>query len=272
VGAYWDGGAVRVDLVDPKTGQGAPLGQLGKLAGWSANLVLSADGTRLYGIGNPSGSFINLLVTLDLTMGTWSEVATAQTTQYVLAGATDDGHVIGVYWDGSLEQVDLVDPATGVGVGAGHLGDLHVWFDQLVYDHAAHVVYAWGKDVNNALFLYSLDIDTQVSHAVPVSFAWSFPLGGVASSGALVGMTWDGISEHVETVDPATGTATDAGLLVGTMSITQYGSITYDASTGTAYALGSPPGAGPPKLYTVDVATSQVGSVLPAHGYSLARP
>jgi hypothetical protein len=274
VGAYWNGSVVVVDLVDPTTGQGALLGQLGQLGGWSPNLVLSRDGTRLYGIGNPHGSFANKLVTLDLTSGTWSDVTTAQAQMYVLAGVTDDEHVVGVFWNGSAEEVDLVDPTTGVGASVGQLGDLHTWPDQPAYDHEANIVYAWGWNQANDQFLYGLNVVTHVSQAVPVSLGnWSYPLGGVAPSGAVVGMTWNGAAEVVMSLDPMTGISMPQGTLLGLHDIAQWGAITYDGNAGIAYAIGMPDGSNTANtLYTLDLATSQGASVLAAHAYTLARP
>lgn len=262
-----------MDLVDPKTGQGAPLGQLGQLGGWSPNLVLSADGTRLYGCGNSNGSFANKLATLDLTSGIWSEVTTAPTEMYVLAGVTDDQHVIGVFWTGSVEEVDLVDPATGIGTNVGQLGDLHTWDGQLVYDHAAHVVYAWGQNNANARFLYSLNIETHVSHAVavpPSNVVFSF--GGVAASGDVIGMTWTGAAEVVMKLDPTTGVSTPNGVLVGLQGVPQFGSMAYDANANVAYAIGAPDGSNAGTFYTVDLATNLSTSVVAAQQYALARP
>ena len=273
LGVYWTGSELIVDLVDPTTGKGAPVGQLGQLGGWSGNIVLNADGTRVYGIGNPYGSFVNKLVTLDLTSGIWSDVTTAQSQMYVLAGVTDDEHVIGVFWNGSVEEVDLVDPTTGEGTSVGQLGDLHTWPDQLVYDHAANTVYAWGSNQANAQFLYSLNLDTHASAAVPASAgSWSYPFGGVAWTGAVVGMTWNGTAEAVMSLDPTTGVATPEGTLAGLHDIAQNGSIAYDASAGIAYAVGTPAGSSASTIYTLDLATAQGTAVVAEHTYTLARP
>jgi hypothetical protein len=275
VGVYVDGVRIAADLIDPTTGQGALLGHFVEIGGYSPNVVLGPDGTRLYAMGFLSGSSANVLATLDLGSGTSTAVVTAQTQPYVLAGVTDDGHVIGVFWSGSFEEVDLVDPATGSGTSVGQLGDLTTWQDQLVYDRAGHVVYAWGHDTAGTQLLYSLNLDTHVAATFSVSSSsGSYPFGGVTSGGSLIGVApWNGSYEGGIQFDPRSGLVINGPYMGTGTSTPPAGSVTYDASTRMLYAIGATSGSMPmPVLYAGDLGTGMTTLVVTAQGYTLARP
>ncbi len=111
VGAYWTGSAEAVERIDPVTGAGTFLGNLGDLHWWSNQLVLDADATHVYAVGLPAQSGPPTLYVLDLASGASTQTPIAHS--YTLGGVTDDGRVIGVYWSGAAEAVDLIDSASG---------------------------------------------------------------------------------------------------------------------------------------------------------------
>ena len=273
IGAYANNLGPAFDLIDPVTGQGAPIGHLEQF-GWGSNIVLNAAGNRVYFTGNPYGATGNALATIDFTTGVVTQVITSAPQSYELAGVTDDERAIGVYWDGSKEQVDLVDPVTGAATNAGHLGDLYTWGGELVYDRTRQVVYAWGSDHANQPSLYALRIDTHVSSktsAAGVLGTYAYPMGGIDSLGNLVATTWNGSAEIVNTIDPYTAAQTSKGPLADLHWLTQTGSLVYDPSAGVAYGAGMPASSADYHVYTLDLATGHSSSAPTSHQYILAR-
>jgi hypothetical protein len=248
VAARWTGSAEAVDRIDPLTGAATFLGNLGDLELWSTELVLDRDATHVYAVGMPA-SKVSTLYVLDLATGASTQAPIAH--DYVLGGVTDDGHAIGVYWTGSAEAVDLVDPATGSGAFAGNLGDLQTWSTQLAYDHAAHVLHAIGNDTLGTSQLFSLSLDTHTTVKVPVSTGYF--LGGVTPAGGIVGALWTGTFERVDVIDPATGAGNGQGKL-GDLETWSSGALAYDATTNVAYALGNAAGK-VPEIYALDLAS-----------------
>lgn len=266
VGARWTGSAEAVDRIDPVTGTGTFLGNLGDLHWWSNQLVLDGGATHVYAAGLPATDGPSTLYVLDLASGLSTQTTIAH--DYALGGVTDDGHVIGAYWTGTAEAVDLIDPTTGASVFAGSLGDLQYWSSQLSYDRSAGVVHAIGIDPAGASQLYSLDLGTHASTKVAVSS--SYHLGGVTAAGALVGAFWTGSVERVDEIEPATGVGTERGQLGDLQAWTSSG-LTFDMTANVAYAIGDTDMKAQ-KVYTLDLAT-QVSTGVPTTSlYALARP
>jgi hypothetical protein len=266
VGAYWTGSAEAVDRIDPLTGAGTFVGNLGDLQFWSTQLVLDHDATHVHAVGMPASKVPTLYV-LNLASGVSTQAPIAHS--YTLGGVTDDGHTIGVYWTGAAEAVDLIDPVTGTSTFAGNLGDLQTWSNALAYDHVAHVIHAIGNDAAKVSHLYGLSLDTHASTKVPI--ASGYFLGGVTPAGAILGAFWTGTFEQVDEIDPATGLGTAHGQL-GDLEMWSNGSLAYDTTTNVAYALGMT-ATKAPKVYTLDLAT-QVSAGVPTttQAHVLARP
>jgi hypothetical protein len=199
LGAYWTGSAEYVDVIDTTTGVGTYVGTLGSLATWTFSvLTVNAEGTTVYAFGQTAGG-ADMLYTLDLQTGLSNEVATPE--YEGMAGVTADGKAIGVRWNGSSEEVDLVDPHDGSSTYAGKVGDLMWWSQQSTYDPEGHVVYVLGNDASDSVdYLYALDLDTESVTKTPVSmpmmgyyqFGGYFPvkqsIRGAAALGATVGI------------------------------------------------------------------------------------
>lgn len=266
VGAYWTGSAEAVDRIDPVTGAGTFLGNLGDLHWWSNQLVLDADATHVYAVGLPVESGPPTLYVLDLASGASTQTPIAHS--YALGGVTDDGHAIGVYWSGVAEAVDLIDPASGASAFVGNLGDLQWWSNQLSYDRDARVVHAIGDDPAGVHQVYSLALDTHMSRKMAVSS--SYFLGGLTATGALVGALWSGSVERVDEIAPATGAGTARGQL-GDLHWWTANALTFDVTTGVAYAIGDTE-AKAQKVYTLDLGTGVSTGVPTTHSYVLARP
>lgn len=77
-----------------------------------------------------------------------------------IAGPTAEGRILVAYWTGSAEAVALADPHTGASTLAGYFTGLHWWENQLAYDAARGMAYAWGEDAAGAWHLYSLSVGT----------------------------------------------------------------------------------------------------------------
>jgi hypothetical protein len=266
VGAYWTGSAEAVDRIDPVTGAGTFIGNLGDLHWWSNQLVLDGDATHAYAAGIPATDGPPTLYVLDLESGLSTQTPIAH--NYTLGGVTDDGQVIGAYWTGTAEAVDLIDPVTGASAFAGTLGDLQLWSSQLSYDRHADVVHAIGIDPASASQLYSLALGTHASSKVATSS--SYHLGGVTATGALVGALWTGSVERVDEIEPATGVGTEHGQL-GDLHVWTGSGFTFDAATGVAYAVGDTDTKAQ-KLYTLDLGTKVSTGVPTTSLYVLARP
>jgi hypothetical protein len=265
VGAYWTGSAEAVDRIDPVTGTGTFLGNLGDLQLWSTQLVLDRDATHVYAVGLSPTSASTLYV-LDLAAGTSTQTPIAES--YTLGGVTDDGHAIGIHWTGSAEAVDLVDPVTGSSTFVGNLGDLQTWSLQTAYDRDAHVLHALGNDAAMASRIYSLSLDTHASAKVAV--ASDYFLGGVTATGTLLGATWTGSVERVDVIAPALGVGIAQGQLDDLGAWTN-AAFTVDAAAGVAYASGYT-AAKEQKFYTLELATGVSTGVATAIDYVLARP
>lgn len=270
---WWTGTVFETDAIDPMTGALNYVGNHGDVDSTNGDIVLDASGTHVYLGGGKSGSLTWYISTLDLTTGISSNVAQVQTQAYRLAGATDDGHLLGVFWNGSSEEVDLVDPTTGVGASVGVLGDLHTWGDFLTFDRTSNTVFALGSDANDKEYLYRLEVSTGMSSQDP--FTWTpyvFPLAGFYD-GSLIGTTWNGSGEMVKAIDPNSLTVTDKGLLGDLHDLAQIGAFTIDPSLGVAYCVGSPYASNSFSLYSLDLTN---GGLTTATGlpmaYFLARP
>ncbi len=265
-GAYWTGTAEAVDSIDPATGAGTFVGNLGDLNFWSGQLVLDQAGAHAYAVGT-NAAMQDRLYDLDLATGSSSQAPIAH--GYALAGVTEDGHVLGAYWNGVTEDVDSVDPATGTGTLVGHLGDLKWWSNQITYDHKAHVVHAIGSNALDALHIYSLSLATQVNSSVAITTSPSYVLGGVTATGMLLGAHWNGSAEVVSEIDPATGAATAHGQLGDLMFWSN--SLVLDGAANRAIAIGFSPSK-VQKVYALDLGTQASTGVPVAHSYDLAKP
>lgn len=239
IGAYWNRTSETaaciesVDDISPTTGIGIERGLLADLNTWSTEqFVESEDGLRVGAIGFTTDHQTKLYM-LDLTTGITSAVAVAA--DYMLAGVLTSGQFVGAYWNGSAEQVDLIEPTTGAVTPVGTLGDLHWWSNQFVLDRAAHRVYALGSpgDPGASSKLYSLDLTDGTLTSQP--FSWDGFIGGVTSAGQIVGANF-GLTTgwYVVTIDPTTLVMKQKGALVDIGGLSY---LVYDSTQNIAYSV-----------------------------------
>ncbi len=159
VGGYWDAREVAV-LIDPTTGESTYEGELGSLYTAAHQLTYDAATHTLYAAGQDNGA-VTQLTSLALDSGRTtsvplSAVVDGSVQDFFLGGVTSDGKVIAAHWDGAVEAVTLIDPATAAMTSAGALGDLYWWQSQIVYDAATRTVFAIGENATNVSSIYSL--------------------------------------------------------------------------------------------------------------------
>jgi hypothetical protein len=156
---------------------------------------------------------------------------------YVLAGVTNSGEILAAFWNGSYEEIVLVDPATSHATEVGKLGNLQSWPSQFIYDSKA-TAYAVGQDARFAKYVYSFALEDRKTTTTPIdaidASAGDYMLGGVTSSGVLVTVYGVGAVYYL---DPKTGTPTHVGDFDGMTS--WQGELVYDDAKRTVYAIGN---------------------------------
>ncbi|HVW27027.1 MAG TPA: hypothetical protein VHC69_16795 [Polyangiaceae bacterium] len=184
---------------------------------------------------------------------------------YVFGGLTKDGRVVATFWDGSLENLVLLDPKSGKATFVGYLDDLLWWQRQLIYDDRTRTAYVLGSSVQNERYLYTLPLDdttkrTVVMTAPPPSGAQlSYVLAGTTLTGQLIAAYSTGAGEAIALLDPATGSAMDVGAFDGLAALS--GGLAYDAGNGTVYALGLD-GSGTARVFSYAQQTRRAGSAI----------
>ncbi len=138
-------------------------------------------------------------------------------------------------WNGQQEEVFTLDPTTGMATVFGTVGDLVWWNGSTAVDPQAGQIYVVG---NNEVsdFLYVLD---SVSGALLMSVPIPGPVQGlaIAPDGNLLHARWNGASEDLVRLDPATGFETVIGT-VGDLAFWS-GQTAIDAASETLYVLGN---------------------------------
>jgi hypothetical protein len=273
IGAYWNHTSETasciesVDDLSPTTGVGIERGLLADLNMWSTEqFVETEDGLKVGAVGWTVDRQPKLYV-LDLTTGLTSSVSVPE--DYLLAGVLASGQFVGAYWTGSVEQVDLIDPTTGVATRVGTLGDLQTWSDQFVLDRKANRVYALGTPAGTAPSkFYSLDLaDGTVSSQ---TFAWDGFIGGVTPDGQVVGANFDLTNGwYVVTIDPITVAMTQKGALT---NINGLAYLVYDSTQNIAYSVTEDSTSnGISYLVGLDLTTGVETMVQTGQSYSLAK-
>jgi hypothetical protein len=139
--------------------------------------------------------------------------------------------LVGARWNGSQEEIALIDPVTAAAKVVGAFSDLHTWSNDLVYEPSSNTAYAVGYDAAGAPHLYSLSV---------YGGRWSAPLdqgyviGG--TNGQVLGAYWTGTEELLVQIAPATGQT----LTLGTLGDLRWWSdqLVYDGVRRTIYATG----------------------------------
>ena len=262
--ARWNGSSEVVNALDASGGN-SPAGSFSGLQTWSGQLRVARDGSYAYAAGYDSGDAPKVW-SLNLNTGVSSSVSASQNT--TLGGVTPNGQLIVATWNGSSENVSLMNPSTGATQSVGVLGDLFGWQSQMAYDEKANIVYAIGEDssFSGHYRLYRLDLLTG-THG-QVSVGQSYILGGIRSDGTVIGSYWNGGSQRVVAINPSTGNATDLGSL-GLSG--WHNDLVWDPVGETAYALGSEGMTASYRLYWLEVGTGNSGSVAVDGDYFIGR-
>jgi hypothetical protein len=161
---------MRVDAIDPQSGDEHALGTLGdlnrtNLFGW---LALDATHDVVYALGTAAIESDDLNVyALDLASGSSSSVPVDRE-PWVLAGLRQPASLVAVRWNGKAEVVALIDTKTGQVQEQGVLGDLAIWPGHPVYVAESDSLYAIGLNADNASYLYRFELTKAVTSQLPV--------------------------------------------------------------------------------------------------------
>ena len=127
--------------------------------------------------------------------------------------------------DPSVDELIVIDPATGAAQSVGPLGFTGV--RGLTFDPVTHVLYGCDNATNQ---LIVVDPATGAGTPVgPVGFSSVRDLAFDSSSGVLYGVDWD--ADVLLTIDPATG----AGTAVGPLGFTEVEGLAFDPIGQTLY-------------------------------------
>lgn len=160
---------LRVITIDPATGALSTLATIpGTFGGWSVEHAIDRAADRIYHLeytGAATDPPELSVFTLDATTGallgsapiTLGAAAVSQ-----LGGVKLDnlGRLIGLRWDGTVEEMLAVDPATGVATSLGTVGDLQSWQEQTAYDPSTDRLLVFGNDAAEQPTLYAMDVAT----------------------------------------------------------------------------------------------------------------
>ena len=155
-------GVGAVYYLDPKTGMQTHVGDFDGMTSWQAQLVYDDSKRTVYAIGNSGGFDTFYLFSLNLDTGKTTRpylgAIEGGMINYILGGLTQDGRLVGAYWDGTAEKAILIDPATGSVDIVGTFGNLRMWSGQLVYGGVPSTAFAYGQDPSGAAHFYPVMI------------------------------------------------------------------------------------------------------------------
>ena len=159
VALIWTGTEEGVFLLNPTSGAATQVGALAGLKVWSNQSAFDHAAHVVYAIGQDSANATSLYsFSLDtLTQGPTSPVSSALVNP-ALGGVLPNGSPLAAFWDGTVEWVAQLAPASGEATKIGQLGDLYLWSSNMVLTPAGGSVYATGSDHANAERLYSMTV------------------------------------------------------------------------------------------------------------------
>lgn len=209
----WNGTEEEYYWIDTTDGSTTVKGIVGDLKFLSVFGSMVAGGGRVYVKGEPAGGSPWKLYTLDAASGELlSDPGVPGLAAITLAGVADDG-IVGFRWNGSAEEMVLVDPDDGEVTVRGTVGDLAMWSQEAAIDPERDRAYVFGSNGGDRQKVYTLrlsdgallaDERTSWGDRQDVSPAGVF----VDSEGDLHAFAWDGDTERMLRIDPDAGEMT----------------------------------------------------------------
>ncbi|MCB9760076.1 MAG: hypothetical protein H6739_09605 [Alphaproteobacteria bacterium] len=216
IGFRWNGAQEELLRLDPVTGNTLLLGLVGDLERWNVEVALdrTAALTHIWGV-DAAGQ--EKIYTMDMFSGAFlGDVAVHGTSEGWQVNS--QGDLLGLRWNGAVEELVSLDPATGLSTPIGVVGDLAVWSAETAIDATTDTLYVVGADASDAWSLYVMDA---LSGALVDKLPLAEPVGGLQwspSTQQLYACRWDGAAEQLVTLDPATGATAAIGLVGGLQS------------------------------------------------------
>ncbi|MBX3272592.1 MAG: hypothetical protein KF729_20195 [Sandaracinaceae bacterium] len=258
----WDGARQAVYRLDAERAARAPLGELGDLYGWRADLVLDERAERVYATGfTRADEGGNTLYELELTTGVSRSTRLGGTCCDVLAGVTRDGRLVSAVTDASgAHAVRLLDPTTGAATPVGTLATSAEWRRNghetpiLYYDRVRDAVLAVSGGAGAPDTLHVVELDGGPPRAVAIrGVSDALHLAGLGPDGALLALGESATGEiHVVEIDPSSGEATRRGSIRGIRSSNRHPVV--DAAAGQLFVLGDDASFAP-HVYRYELAT-----------------
>jgi len=156
VGAYWGGSDEEVVLLDPETGDLAPVGALGDLYLWQGQLVYDAAADSVHALGQTLRDELRVYT---LPLDASAPASSVPVEQRFVAGdVMAHGGIVGAYWTGEVERVVAIDPLTGATETLGDLGSLYMWGGEVLVDPHRATLWARGEDRDGTEHLYRLPL------------------------------------------------------------------------------------------------------------------
>lgn len=266
-GFKWSGTEEEYYWVDLVTGDSTTVGIVGDMKVWEykGGATFDAANGIAYVVASPDDALSTWkLYSLDAATGDLlSDVAIAGDKPSVLQ-VNGQGEVLGFRWNGSAEEVVVIDTATGMQSVRGTVGDLAVWSLEAALDVNTDRLYALGADSASTWKVYTVDaVSGDLVTAQPLGMSGeNTGISGLAvnNAGVLVGFRWNGSEEEMVTIDPETGAIAVAGIVGDLATWSGFSSI--NPSSGEIYVFGMD-ASDQRKLYTMDTATGTLLYDLP---------
>lgn len=270
-GFKWNGASEDYYWVDLVTGQSQTLGTVGdmKVWEWKGGAAFDAPNSLIYVVASPDDAeSVWKIYTLNAATGALVADVAIQGKHPASLKVSSSGEVLGLSWNGSQEELSVIDPATGAVTVRGTVGGFAVWSNESAIDNAHDRLYVIGTDEpgfdpmagpdpNAPWSVFTLDSLTgALLDTKPLSPPESGLTGVVTTSaGDLVGFRWNGSQEELVRIDPATGAISVLGT-VGDLTLWS-GYTAINPTTNDIYVFGDDP-ASTSKLYTINAITGDL--------------
>jgi hypothetical protein len=254
LGFSWFGSAQHMVRFDPLTGASVDLGTVGDLATWAGQTLIDRTTQTVFVQGDNSAG-VRKLYQLDALTGAFlGEILFPEylTGEQLLAS----GDMLNFRWNGTQEEMVVIDPWTGFSSVRAIVGDLATWAGQSVYDPARGVVWVLGLNPSGQRKVWGLDVATGaliVDRPQPEDLGLGLQ---ILPSGDIVGARWNGSAQEVVRFTPTTGAVQVLGQL-GDLR-TWFGTTVLHPTDGTLYAWGN--NGTSYKLYAFDTHTGALSA------------
>jgi hypothetical protein len=141
--------------LDATTATETTIGYFGSLATWSGECRVNRVLNAAFAIGNDVGNNPKLYA---VTLSKGQESEATVDSGFTLAGNLDNGDLLLLFWDGTEEQVSVLDPSTGAQDTRASIGDLATWSGQLAVDSPNDTIYVVGANANKDWSLYTVEV------------------------------------------------------------------------------------------------------------------